>query len=156
MYKEDATHHLVLQDDISFCADFLVTAERCASLRPQNPLSFYLPRPIVDRAADAGIRWVSTGKFQYAQAVLMPVSMVRTFLIWSETIVQPRLFDDERQHMFFHTIKRRAYTPVPLLVDHLGAEHSLLGHKHPRTSKYIGDAAHAFHLPWHDLREILE
>jgi GR25 family glycosyltransferase involved in LPS biosynthesis len=154
MFHSDSTHHMVLQDDISMCADFMVAVEHCVSLRPEAPMSFHLPRPIVDRAVADGFNWIKVKHYVGAQAVIMPVWLVKEFLDWMSHDKQPHAWDDMNQRRFFNTTNKQVFVPVPLLVNHMG--NSLLNNMHFRPKEYIGDNASAMRFPFREMKTVEE
>jgi len=155
------THHMVLQDDISMCKDFVEAASWCATLRPDAPISFFLPRKSTEEAIAKGLCWVSTRRFLWAQAVIMPIGMAHDFLRWVSRHDDPTFgrHDDVRMAAFYAEKRLRVYVPVPTFIEHEGAEDSLMGNPNTakrRSRQYIGDDGVAMSLPLHDLRDIQE
>jgi hypothetical protein len=154
-----ATHQLVMQDDISFCCDFVRVAQWCAQLRPKDPVSFFLPRKVAEEAEAHGLHWAVTRRYLWGQALLMPTQMVDSCLAWiagrEGTDPTWAHHDDVRFAAFFRAAKLCVYVPVPTLVEHIGAQDSLLGNPNSasRLSRhYIGDDACGMSLPLYDLR----
>jgi len=146
---------LVLQDDISFCADFVKAAvkiARCQALG--NPVSFFLPRKSVEVARDRGLHYVATSNYLWAQATMIEVVAVRTMLSWVETkeCADWNNDDDVRLAAFFKSkLQRKVLVTVPNLVEHLNMG-SVMGHRFKyegrRSRYYVGDAGLAEGLDW--------
>lgn len=157
-----ASHLLLLQDDVGFCADLPGAALAVARARPESPIALYTHRDAVRRAAAAGLRWAELAGFVHGVAVLAPASLIAAFLSWESTAADPGYWaghDDARFSDFLTAHRIRAYATVPSLVDHLGDGErtpSLLSHgwteEHRRSVVYAGDGAEAAGLGWDDLR----
>jgi hypothetical protein len=164
MGDRSADYQMVVQDDISFCSDFVQAAEWCISLRRKEVVSFFLPRKSAVQAQEEGKFWVSTGRFLWAQAVAMPTQLSEEWLTWCEAHEDEAASfkwtcDDDRLGSFLKHKQRRVYVPVPTLVEHEGAEASLLGNPNSarrRSRGYVGDAARGLLLPFFKLDAVVE
>lgn len=154
-----STHHLVLQDDVTFCLDFPATVVACTRARPTDPLSFFSPRSCVELAAARGLHWVQSRSLLWGQAMLMPRWMIQEGLAWiaANEAKNPKWgkHDDDRWRVYYSKRRRDAFIAVPNPVQHIGHRDgigSVMGHHAPpaaRASKvYIGDDQHGAELPW--------
>lgn len=151
----EATHHLVLQDDILPCLDFLPAVAQAIITKPDEPLSFYANRAVIDQARQQGSSWARISRPLFGQANCFPVAMVRDFLSWEEQHVKPSLkFDDSRIAMYLLAHHRPIWTTVPSLVEHVGAYESLLGHagkigKYERVARwFLGADRSGLEIDW--------
>lgn len=159
-----STHHVVLQDDLDFCADLPATLWALATARPEVPISGFLPRKAVSTAAAAGISWVETKRFLWAQCLLLPVALGDRALTWiaAQEAANPSWgpHDDTRLAAFFAAEKIRVYVPVPHPVEHIGDAlgGSTMGHNFDpakrRARAWIGPYGSGGALPWNDLRTV--
>jgi len=126
----DATHHLVLQDDVTLCRDFPARLTAAVSAVPDRPLGLFTDSGTrtahgLRIAAARGVSWAEcTDHFVPAQAIVLHAAMARGFV----ASVAPDEDDD--------AVGLRSYLAgagaallvcVPNLVDH-DAVPSLLGH----------------------------
>lgn len=164
----NATHHVVLQDDIQFCADLPMTLAKLAAARPNDVVSGFLPRRSVEKAAAQGLRWVATRRFLWAQCVLLPTSLGEEALRWidaregTEAAREWRHHDDVRLADFLTAQNRAVFVAVPHPVEHIGDAigGSTMGHNQAparrRARVWLGEEARGAHLEWNDLRHVRE
>jgi len=164
-----ADYQMVLQDDISFCVDFVRTAEWCAQLRDGAVVSFFLPRKSAEEAVKRGLCWVETPRFLWAQAVMMPTPLVDRWLEWCVAVDAGEAKgwnratelhgDDWRLQLFLKQEGRKVYVPVPTLVEHEGAESSIIGNPNSarrRSRGFIGVNGEGMRLPLYRLDAVRE
>ena len=162
-----ATHHVVLQDDVIFCADLPATLHRLAAARPDAMISGFLPRGSVDKAVAGGLRWVRARRFLWAQCVMLPTALGDAALQWIDahegtpTGADWNRDDDVRLGAFLAAHKLPVFVPVPHPVEHIGDElGSVMGHHGPaakrRARAWLGEAGAGGALPWDDLRAVNE
>lgn len=123
-YDEDATHHMVLQDDILVCEDFVDAAEYLtgiiSSIDQGGCLSFCdsLHRETRD-ARRLGLSWVKTNQVRHGQALVQPVSQIEDFINWAEWNVRPQYYhDDGRLEIYLTVHGKHIYHTVPSIVEH--------------------------------------
>jgi hypothetical protein len=135
-----ATHHLVLQDDVMPCAHFFDGVRAALSAVPEVPVSFFCTRKVVLEAKAAGLSWVVIPDGAWGPAMCLPVGMIEPWLEWCERYVRPEFkHDDSRLAMYLLELRTPAWCTVPSLVEHIGAEHSLLGQGGARrVAKWFG------------------
>ena len=122
------THHLVIQDDIQTCENFIDTLKHCIETYPEYPLGLYANRKICEQARKKDIRWVQIPDGVWGQAIVLPQSMIADFLSWEKKHVRPDFkHDDSRLAMYLVEKKIPAMCPMPSLVEHIGASHSIVG-----------------------------
>ena len=159
------THQLVLQDDVSFCADLPLAALAAAAARPDEAIAFYcLPRGIMREAAKGGVRWVRTKALVGTVAMMLPVKVIADMLQWLD-LMEPtkgdywKRDDDIRVNAFLKAAGRSVHIGFPNLVQHLGYKGeggigSVLGHggapEKKRSAQYIGDDGLGANVSWTD------
>mgnify|MGYP003634423840 CR=1 FL=1 len=124
-----ATHHLVLQDDIAVCNDFLLAVHELIRAKPDNVIGLYANRKICEQAREQDARWVSIPDGTWGQAILMPTAKVANFLEWESKHIKPEFkWDDSRVALWAMNQGEQVLCPQPSLVEHASPEKSLLGH----------------------------
>lgn len=163
-----STHHVVLQDDVRFCADLPATLWKLMQARPADMISGFLPRKSVETAAAKGLGWVRTRRFLWAQLVMMPTDLGDEALRWiaeregTDLAADWRAHDDVRMAAFLDSRKLPVWVPVPHPVEHVGDEigGSVMGHNFApagrRARAWLGEDTHGAGLPWYDLRHVRE
>lgn len=127
-YNPQATHHLMLHDDILPCLDFLPAVRAALQVIPAEAVSFYANRKVIEQAREQGSSWARVRTLYWSQALALPVSMVQDFLLWEQRFIRPSFrFDDSRLAMYLLAHQRYLWCSVPSLVEHLGYNHSLIG-----------------------------
>ena len=119
-YAPDATHHLVLQDDIIPCRDFLQSIPSIIRhLSKDASVSFCDNVPAMHYALKTNRLWVYSQQVRHAQALLQPVTQIEPFILWSEWNVRPSYYhDDGRLEMYLHSIGKKMWHTAPSLVSH--------------------------------------
>lgn len=119
-HDEDATHHLVLQDDIIPCSNFLKSIpEIISGLSPLFAVSFCDNIPSMKQAERTDRRWIASSKVRHAQALLQPVPQIEEFIQWSEWNVRPSYYhDDGRLEMYLYNHGKFIWHTFPSLVAH--------------------------------------
>ena len=123
-----STHHLVLQDDVILCDDFLKSTLKCIQVYPKSPIGLYVNRKIAEEARSKDYRWVQIPDGVWGQAIILPNFLISRFLDWEKKHILPHFkHDDSRLAMFLVDQKIPAMCPMPSLVNHDGAERSIVG-----------------------------
>ena len=119
-YDSDATHHLVLQDDIIPCRNFLTSVPYIISDLPQDAsVSFCDNIQSIKYAIKTGRSWVVSTQVRHAQALIQPVGQIEDWIQWSEWNVRPSYYhDDGRLEIYLVKHNRRIWHTVPSLVSH--------------------------------------
>jgi hypothetical protein len=143
-----ATHHLVLQDDIVICNNFVNGIFKVIEAFPNDIISlFHGPR----KNFDGSCRW-GQSEGVWGQAIVMPTGIVQEFLNWEEDNIHPSfMHDDSRVSLFAINTGRRVKVPFPNLVNHRDTElKSVLGNKwsKPRVSSDFMGARDPFDFDW--------
>ena len=147
-----ATHHLVLQDDVTVCEDFPATVVAALAHAPYGPVGFYANVKEVEEARERGDSWVSYTWGLWGQAMCLPAPMVGQFLRWQKLNVKPDYpWDDGRMSLFCEATGIRSHLTVPSLVDHMGDLRSSVGNRAPmarRARWYVGHDQTAADVDW--------
>lgn len=146
----ETSHHLVLQDDIGLCKDFLKSVQAAMHALPGNLLSFYTNSVYVENARARGDAWLERPNV-CGPALLWPCNWINEFLLWHDSHVSPLCpWDTVRVTFWLTRQARRAFSTVPSLVEHLGSEASLLGLDSPTkvASWFIGENQSGTSIDW--------
>lgn len=121
-YDSDATHHLVLQDDIIPAKNFLAAVpEVITGLSPLFAVSFCDNIPMMRYAEKRGdVRWIKSSQVRHAQALLQPVEQIEHFIEWAEWNIRPSYYhDDGRLEIYLHKHGKFIWHIFPSLVAHV-------------------------------------
>ena len=165
----EATHHVVLQDDILPCADLCATLEAIVESRPNDVISGFLPRKSVEKAHESNLHWVLCRRFLWGQCLMMPRTLGDEAIRWIDANEGSALaekdnwshHDDVRLASFFRGHKLGVYVTVPNIVEHVGDElGSVLNHHGPahrrRARVWVGSMGYGAKINWNDLRYVRE
>lgn len=118
----DATHHLVLQDDVVVCRDLVAGLTAAIEQVPTAPISAFmmryrlkLTRRTAYQATDAAwfLDWWSLS----GQAICLPVVDIAPMVKFADR--KQRENDDIRIRAFYRSRKTQIWNTVPSLVEHL-------------------------------------
>lgn len=144
-----ASHHLVLQDDLGLCRDFLLSIKEVIRRRPNDLIALYTNSATVFKARNRVEFWIE--KSTVAGPVIWPRKLIGEFVEWqSAHIAEEFRWDDARISMWLTKTSRRSFATVPSLVQHLGHGSSLLGlnGRLKTAAWYIGDYHSAANIDW--------
>lgn len=124
-----ATHHLVLQDDVLLCRDFIPFVLWFIERLPTESLMpFVMGHTLYDLSRAKDVCWFKLIPGVYGQAMVKPVSEIRLGLSWLETHVRIEYKYDDRRWCFWQMVTNRpVWCPSPAALQHVG-EQSVLGH----------------------------
>jgi hypothetical protein len=145
-----ASHHLVVQDDIGLCRDFLPSVEEVIRAKPDNLISLYTNAEAVFTARERGESWVEKSGVS-GPSVIWPTDLIGEFLQWQDVHINHNFpWDDVRVSMWIIKTSRQAFATVPSLTQHLGYESSALGLNDPSkvAAWYIGDNQSGLSIDW--------
>ncbi|MEV4412414.1 hypothetical protein [Catellatospora sp. NPDC049609] len=136
-HAPEATHHLVLQDDVDADREELLSAvRRGIALFPDAVLGFFahldsLNGAMLRLAAAAGAHWTEAVSSEYfpCQAVVLPVRHIAALCEFVEPVRAFRREDDEVLSDFLSMYRIPGILSVPSLVDHIDSG-SLTGNAH--------------------------
>ena len=147
-----STHHLILQDDIMFCQDFVAGLHKLIEVWPDEIISlFFGPRKTFKK----GGRW-GDAEGPWGQAVIYPHDMLSEFLEWQREHIKPTLrHDDTRVTLFCDGTDRTVKVPFPNVIDHIDDMKSTLNHKGfvPRISDDFLSGS-IFDIDWSDTSDM--
>lgn len=147
--RPDATHHLVLQDDVELCRDFVERIESAVLEHPDTPLAFYANWDSWNGAATraaalSNARWVPAvpGEWIPTLALLLPRRDVAALLSTARPDEAKPEPDDVVLARELGARGRQVLISVPHLVEHTG-QPSLIGNDvyGPRHSACFADDA---------------
>jgi len=135
----DATHRLVIQDDVQVCPGFVEAARRAIAAQPDQLVSFYVggyPREganAVYAACDRDEHWATLprGWICPALALAWPVEFIEPFLAYVDRQNWPERFraDDEIIARWLRVTQRAVLATVPSLAEHPDDVASLIGRR---------------------------
>lgn len=133
----NATHRLVLQDDVLVCDGFPAAAAAALAARPDRLVTFYvggnarLAAARVTHAAAQGHAWADLRHFSWCPAVALawPVDLIAPLLAYVDRQRWPETFraDDEIIGRYLRSAGALPLATVPSLVDHPDDVPSLIG-----------------------------
>ena len=156
-FDPDATHHVVIQDDVVPAGDLLAGAERALGSVPVDvPVSLYVGRVrpfahAVDHAveqAEAGASWIVMDGIYWGPAIVLPTAVIPEVVRFFRSHTVQNY--DARVSRWFERQKLPCWYTWPSLVDHRG-DVSLA---HPsakagrRTHSFAGAERSALELDW--------
>lgn len=154
---DDASHHLVLQDDVIVAPDLIAGLERMLDMCPtvaRNPVSLFGISRELRKAGDAGATFLEGNGISWGQGLLLPTRLIPLFLYWCDVYVRPEYkHDDARLSLFALSQGFPVYTTIPCLVDHLqvpsvAGNPMLAGGRHERKAAIFDPEQSALEIPW--------
>jgi len=132
MIDPDATHHLVLQDDVILCDDFRSVLLDAIATMPGHPLALFAEwgsrtAHMMRLAALRGACWAEAADTMVpAQAVVLPAALAQGFI--ARVTGDPDIGDDDAIVLasYLESVEAVLYVPTVSLVDHTTVP-SLLG-----------------------------
>lgn len=132
VYDTNATHHLVLQDDVKVCRNFIRYLYQIVEVKPTQCLTFYQglwATSFCRKALLQNKHLIQLTRIGTAQAVLLPVNLIDSFLQFDLTHChQIGKSDDTRLGWWEDAFGVETWLSVPELVSHIGKNQSVLGH----------------------------
>ncbi|MBC8031790.1 MAG: hypothetical protein H7Z16_17030 [Pyrinomonadaceae bacterium] len=145
-----ASHHLMLNDDLSLCKDFVASVREVIQARPNALISLYTNSPVVFTARRRRESWIQNTGVEGA-AVIWPTTLIAEFIEWQSVHIAPDFpFEDVRVSMWLYKTSKPAFATVPSLIQHLGWGASLVGlnARSKVASWYVGDNKSALGIDW--------
>ena len=146
----DAPHHLMLQDDLGLCRDFLASVRQIIRVRPANLVALYTNSGSVFRARQRGESWIEKEGVS-GPAVIWPRQLIREFVVWQDEHIDASFpWDTVRVSMWLLKTSRKAFATVPSLAQHLGHKASILGlnGRDKTAAWYIGANKSGLEIDW--------
>ncbi len=154
-YGIDATHHMVLEDDIAVCEDLVEGLEEALTYVPRRcVVSAYNHKRFIKEVRESGSSW-AISSWHTAQALILPVNLIEEFLAWVDRYVKPHVMPgDVRLSAFAYYNEIPVYHTVPNLVEHLGHEATTVRSRRPKehipglSYAFIGEDRSAKEVDW--------
>lgn len=152
-WHPDATHHIVIQDDVLICADFVQVMAYLAHLRPGAVISPYSEQDDILRARATGQSWVIHDRGLYGLCSMWPVEVLADAVGWIDAHFAPEFrWDDARFNVYCLAHERSVWVTAPSLVQHGCPERreSLVAHGgDDRLSRwFIGEQGYGLEMGW--------
>jgi hypothetical protein len=122
--SDDATHHLLLQDDVVVAPGFMAAVRQAVADHPEAALAFFTEwgsrsADMLRIAAIIGSPWLEcVDRYLPTQAVVLPAAVARGFGEHTATL-DPRTPDDNALLAYLRCHRIPALIAVPNLADHL-------------------------------------
>lgn len=150
------SHHVILQEDVLPCLDFVSAAESIADLLSDKVVTFYSGASVKDyfqRVKSKREHWFRrTNVTPPGPAAMMSRELILSFLAWTDKNLTASLIlhDEEPLWGFIHSQKLEVWNCVPTLVEHLGAERSSLGFNNAKkvSADFIGADVSGLSIDW--------
>lgn len=146
----DVSHHLVLQDDLGLCRDFIRSVEEVIRARRNNLIALYTNSSSVSIARERGESWIEKSGVS-GPSVIWPRDLIAEFLRWQDKHISREFeWDTVRVSMWLIKTSKRAFATVPSLTEHLGCVSSTMGLNNPAkvASWYVGKDQSAVGVDW--------
>lgn len=146
----EAPHHLVLQDDLGLCRDFIASVREIIRVRPTNLVALYTNSASVFKARQRGESWIEKEGVS-GPAVIWPKQLIREFVVWQDSHIDATFpWDTVRVSMWLLKTSRKAFATVPSLAQHLGHKASILGlnGRDKTAAWYIGANQSGLEIDW--------
>jgi hypothetical protein len=146
-----ATHHLVLEDDLTLCRDFVPGVKKALAVVPDKPVCLYSVRKVSEECREKGLHWAEIVDGSWGQALILPVALIPEMIAWDARYLRHDYMDyDGRVVMWSLSTKRSWWCTQPSLVDHAGAANSTIGYSNRgRVARwFIGQDASPLDIDW--------
>jgi len=148
-YNPQATHHLVLHDDLLLPLNFMSLVTNVMERNPENVLSFHAFSVKIHDAFQSGAPWAVCKQIS-GQANLYPVLILERLMGFCKHQLKPKmplkpgkkfLSDAAAVNMFLRVEHRKAYMPLPNFVQHAAPRDGVAGQNNlgKISPCYIGD-----------------
>lgn len=142
LLKHSQPYHLVLEDDVKLCTDFIEGLDQICGLFPDHPVSLFnmgFYKDLNERAQKMEMHFVGTNGAT-GQAQLWPVKTLNQFILWCDkNIPETILFEDTRLWYWLKTFNKPIFLTCPNLVQHDIHLKSELGFKGPLLKRDSAD-----------------
>jgi hypothetical protein len=156
-----ATHHLVLQDDVILSRELLPALLKILEVVPEEPISLFARTarrwdPLIRHCQRFSnqTRWLVLKRLNWGPAILLPVSDIEPMLAWVEEHCHMPHYDVRLAYWYLHQGRPVWYT-MPSLVDHRIDGDSLVwdlpSQERRRALYFIGEERSGADLDWHGL-----
>jgi len=171
---EDSTHHLVLQDDLVLCQDFVLGVIRALRHKPAAVVSFFAGQfSAIDKSKEQKRAWTTIPGYLSGQAIAMPSLWARSLVGWCDANIPgpedsdfwvrrykrdtpeklahaQKFWSDRRVKWFAQQNRLPILFTSPSLVDHAGWEFSTYrtARKNERARWFVGEDNSALSVDW--------
>ncbi len=158
-YDPDAVAHVVIQDDVLVCRDFISGVELVVdTLHEGAVFSLFSTALECASAKKRGENWFTRTVGLRGVALGMPTNLIEGWLEWTDRNVESWLkHDDCRLAMFCREMGIRVYLPVVSMVEHEGSIRSVARSprlKHEvRAGEFVGEERGCLDFDWSCVRE---
>lgn len=146
-----STHQLVLQDDVMVCKDFIPTVQKIIDLLPEEVISLYTPRSAALDLLKKDKHWLVWNTVG-APALIIPVPLIYRWMRWSEAFTDPtHVGEDSRLDLYMLAIGKKAWYPIPSIVQHREDLKSTIGNsfaKGRKSSVFLGTQQSGLSIDW--------
>jgi len=129
-YQPNSNWHLVVEDDLWLCEGFRRKLKYALEHvpDPEGAVSLFGVAGRYSDAFEAGNAWYVDNGTNWAQALLLPTETIPEFIAWEKVHVSPRhRWFCQRLTAFCQASALPVQYTLPMMVDHVGAERSLVG-----------------------------
>jgi hypothetical protein len=139
----EATHLLVLQEDILPCRDFIAGMKAAVAIKPDSIISPYCSHneARIARVGQAGGSWLPLTGSTWGQGILMPRALIRQFLEFEYAVFDDSFpHDDTRVSIFSAVTGNPNWVIIPNLIQHTHPKASILKYNNAGkvSSTFIG------------------
>jgi len=140
----ESTHHIVLQDDMMPCKNFIQTLYAIIQMRPENIVHIFASNDAAIKALEEDKHWYTTPDGSWGGSIILPRKHFG-WCEWSDEHFQDleRLYDDARMDFYAICNEQLIWSITPSLIEHVGYDKSLIRNaplKYRMSRKYIGDS----------------
>lgn len=119
---DEATHALLLNDDVELCDDFLDVLAKVIEARPTHLVNLYNTSPLAIEAQKRDLSWLTSPDGLIGMAYVLPVAGLKEFLSWRATKLTAgtveALTEDQLLNLWAMHQGALIWHTVPALVDH--------------------------------------
>lgn len=130
-WHPDATHHMVIQDDVLICRDFIQTMSYFAWLMSEAVICPYSERDYILRARANNEAWALNARGILGLCSMWPVDLLADAVGWIDAHFDPEFrWDDARFNIYNLAHNRMTWVTAPSLIQHACPERadSLVAH----------------------------
>ncbi|HEV2927278.1 MAG TPA: hypothetical protein VGW74_01185 [Propionibacteriaceae bacterium] len=161
-FDPDATHHLVLQDDVIPCKDLVAGVEQALSALPEpdaSPLSLYCGRvqpfretiSLLVASANGATSWLTMSQLHWGPGIVLPTHMIEDMVGWCDHRSEVPNYDKRISRWCQHK-GLTVWYPWPSLVEHRSVRESpslVPGRTGDRQAyRFLGADRSALDLRW--------
>ncbi len=120
--RTDATHAVLLNDDLLLCDNFIGAVTQVALARPSHLVNLYNSSDLAHEAQRLGLSWLTSPDGLIGNAYMLPVPALRAFLDWRASSLTDgtveTLSEDQLLNLWAMVQGCLVWSCVPALVDH--------------------------------------